>query len=162
MGDYYTEQLVKRKATIGSLAIKAGMIVVTGLSFLTILLFQFAIMIPVLLIVADVFLFKRLNVEYEYLYVNGDLDIDKIMSKEKRKRVFATTVNDMDIIAPSNASELKGYPCTKVLNFSSGETDHKTYEMIVTQNGQKTKVIFEPNGDILEGIRLVAPRKVII
>ncbi len=28
------------------------------------------------------------DVEYEYLFVNGDLDIDKIMNKARRKRCF--------------------------------------------------------------------------
>ena len=46
----------------------------------------------------DVFLFRRLDLEYEYLYVNGDLDIDKIMGKQKRKRVFSMNVNDLELL----------------------------------------------------------------
>jgi len=34
--------------------------------------------------------------------------------------------------------------------------------MVVVKNGQKEKIIFEPNQTILEGMRMLAPRKVIL
>lgn len=40
------------------------------------------------MIVIDVLMFRNLNVEYEYVFVNGDLDIDKIMNKARRKGCF--------------------------------------------------------------------------
>lgn len=44
-----------------------------------------AMIIPVIMVVVDIVLFKRFDLEFEYLYVNGDLDIDKIMAKQKEK-----------------------------------------------------------------------------
>ena len=37
--------------------------------------------------VACYFVIPKTDLEYEYLFVNGELDIDMIMSKSKRKRV---------------------------------------------------------------------------
>ena len=31
------------------------------------------------------------NIEYEYIVTNGDLDIDKIISRRKRKRIFSAS-----------------------------------------------------------------------
>lgn len=160
MSDFYTEQLVKRKTTAAVTIQKTALIALTVISFLLIFMIPFAIIVPVVLIVLDVILFKRMNVEYEYLYVNGDLDIDKIMSKEKRKRAYSMNVKDMEVIAPKGSHELDPYQNVKPMDFSSGEEGHKMYVMVVSQNGKTEKVIFEPNETILDGMRLLAPRKV--
>lgn len=162
MSDFYTEHLIKRKATMGSLAAKVGLILLTIISIFFVFTSAFAILIPVILIVVDVILFKRMNVEFEYLYVNGELDIDKIMSKEKRKRIFSTDINSIEIVAPVGSPEVRSYQNVKIVDYSSQEAEHRRYEMIVLQKGQKLKVIIEPNDAILEGMRMLAPRKVFI
>lgn len=162
MSDYYTEQLVKQKTKVTSIMAKAGLILVTVLSVLLGLMFPFGMILPVIMIVLDVILFKRFDLEFEYLYVNGDLDIDKIMSKQKRKRVFETTVRDMEVLAASGSIELQQYQNLKTYDFSSGVEGAKTYEMVTSYKGQNVKIIFEPNNTILEGMKMLAPRKVFI
>ena len=83
MSDYYTEQLVKKKPEGKDIIIKILLVFCTVLSFFFVLLLPFLLILPVLMIVLDYFMFRRLDLEYEYLYVNGDLDIDKIMGKQK-------------------------------------------------------------------------------
>ena len=41
------------------------------------------------------------------------------------------------------------------------EPDHKTYTMVVVKNGQKEKIIFEPNQTILDGMRMLAPKVIL-
>ncbi|MFR2835485.1 MAG: DUF6106 family protein [[Clostridium] nexile] len=106
MSDYYTEQLVKQKTKASSVIAKIALIAVTVLSFFLVLLFPMAMILPVIMVVLDIVLFKRFDLEFEYLYVNGDLDIDKIMAKQKRKRVFETNVRDMEVLAPTGSIEL--------------------------------------------------------
>ena len=89
MNDYYTEQMVKKQTDMKDMLIKAVLIAATLVSFLAILMFPGILILPVIMIALDVFIFGRLKVEYEYLFVNGDLDIDKIMNKAKRKKVFS-------------------------------------------------------------------------
>lgn len=162
MNDFYTEQLVKKKTTGSSIMIKVLMILLTIVSFAVILFIPFGIILPVIMITVDVFVFRGQNLEFEYLYVNGDLDIDKIMGKVKRKRVFSAAISDLEILAPSGSEEVKRIQVTKTLNFSSFDSEKKTYDLIVQQNGQKIKVIFEPNDIILNGYKMLAPRKVVI
>lgn len=162
MNDFYTEQLVKRKKTGMTAAAKAGMIALTVASLFLAVMIPFGMLIPVALVLVDVYLFKELDLEYEYLFVNGDLDIDKIMAKSKRKRIFSMTVEDLELLAPTGSSELRLVQTQKTYNYSSREQGAKTYELITTQKGQKVKVIFEPNETILNGFKTLAPRKVII
>lgn len=162
MSDYYTEQLVKQKTKMSSIVAKAALIAGTAVSIFIAFMFPLAMILPVVMIVVDVMLFKRFDLEFEYLYVNGDLDIDKIMAKQKRKRVFETNVRDLEVIAPTGSVELQQYQRTKTYDFSSGREDARTYEMVTTSQGQTVKIIFEPNKTILEGMKMLAPRKVFI
>ena len=81
MGDFYTEQLIKKQTTMKDVFIKAFLVAIAIVSVFVVLMFPVAIIVPIIVIAAVVFLIRRLDVEYEYLYVNGDLDIDKIMHK---------------------------------------------------------------------------------
>lgn len=161
MGDYYTEQLVARKASGSDFMIKLGLLAATAISFILVLILPFAVIAPIVMIVVDVFAFRALNVEYEYLYVNGNLDIDKIMAKSRRKRVFSMEMADLEVIAPAGASELRQYQGVKVHHFDSGVPGAAVYEMVITQKGEKAKIAFEPNEVILDGMRMLAPRKVV-
>lgn len=162
MSDFYTEQLVKRKAPASTVMIKALMILATVLSVAVIFIIPFAIIAPVVMVCADVFVFRSMDVEYEYLFVNGNLDIDKIMSKSRRKNIFSMEINDLELLAPAGAPELRQYQGLKAENYSSREPAAKLYEMIVVQKGAKHKIIFEPNSVILEGVKMLAPRKVFL
>ena len=86
MNDFYTEQLVKKQTDMKDILIKAILVSATIVSFLIILMYPIGLILPILMIVLDVFMFRRLNVEYEYLFLNGDLDIDKIMNKRSEER----------------------------------------------------------------------------
>ncbi|MEG0109202.1 MAG: DUF6106 family protein, partial [Lachnospiraceae bacterium] len=160
--DYYTEQLVKRKTPALANMGKIGLICLTAFSCYLVFMVPVAVILPVIMVVVDVFFFKRMDVEYEYLFVNGDLDIDKIMSKAKRKRVFAFNVNEMEILAPSGSAEMRLYQNIKPSDYSSQVPGHATYEMVVLKNGSKFRIIFEPNQVILDGMRMMAPRKVVL
>ncbi len=161
MSDFYTEQLVKKQTTMKDVFLKALLVAVAIASVFTIFIFPVGILIPVIVITVVVFLIRRLNVEYEYLYVNGDLDIDKIMNKSKRKRIFSGNIGNMELLAPEESLELGQFRGGRTFDFSSGAQGARRYVFVTVDNGQISKVIFEPNDTIIEGIFLMAPRKVI-
>lgn len=161
MSDYYTEQLVKKQPDMKDLAMKIGLAGLFVLSVLIVFIFPIGLILPVLVIVFDVFMYRRLNVEYEYLYVNGDLDIDKIMNRSKRKKLFVMNVADLEILAPVDAPELRQYQNAKTFSYCSGDGSARQYALIVADHGELKKIIFEPNDTIVEGFYILAPRKVI-
>ena len=109
MDDFYTEQLIKKQADSKDTLKKAGLIVLTVLSVLLVFAIPVGIIFPVVMIVVDVLVFSNMNVEYEYVFVNGDLDIDKIMNKSRRKRMFSVDADQMELLAPVGAVELMHY-----------------------------------------------------
>lgn len=43
---------------------------------------------------------KKLTVEYEYLFTNGDMDIDKVLGREDRKHRYSVKCSDMEFFEP--------------------------------------------------------------
>ena len=160
MNEFLTEQLVKRKQTFATTLKKAGLIAATVISAFLILIFPIFTLITVILIFVDNFLFKRMNVEYEYVYFNGDLDIDKIMNMQSRKKLFSTNIKEMEVLAPFGSAELHPYQRLKALDFSTLNPEDKVYEMVTSFKGETVRVLFNPNEKILNEMKNMAPRKV--
>ena len=161
MNEFLTEQLVKRSKTAATTMKKAGLILATIISLFLGFIHPMLVWVMIILVVLDIFLFKRMNVEFEYVLFNGDLDIDKIFDKESRKRVFSTNIKEMVVIAPVGAVELQPHQGLKALDFSSHNPEDKTYEMVTEFHGETVRVLFNPNETILDNMKNLAPRKVI-
>ena len=160
MTDTFVEQLVKRRATLETALKKAALVSVTLFAAFMALAFPIFLLVTIGLIILDSFLFKRMNLEFEYSYFNGELDVDKIFNRSSRKRVFSTDIKKMEVLAPVGADNLGGYQRLKVYDFTSKNADSKVYEMVTTYRGELVRVWFEPNENMLEAIRNIAPRKV--
>ena len=164
MSDLYIELLVKKKKTSTDTLLKALMIGVTVIFVLGGILFNPIILIPAIVMgVVDYFKLPALDLEYEYLYVNGELDIDKIMSKQKRKRVGSYDMKKVELVAPRKSHELDSFrnrKDLKVHDYSSMEENAKTFGMVI--NGEKGMelIYFDPNEAILKDMQRIAPRSV--
>ncbi len=162
MNEFYIEQLVKRNSSKGKMMISA---ILLGIGIVSLL---GSIVISIFLLVGAVvgiggyyFITQNNSLEFEYLYINGQLDIDKIISMRKRKHVYSMEVNDMIIIAPLGADQLKGYQDIKQLDFSSNTGTGTVYKAVIQKDGEKVGVLLEPNEKIIHAMKMIAPRKVI-
>lgn len=161
MDDFYTEQLIKKQANSKDTLKKVGLIAVTVVSVLLAFVIPIGIILPIVMIIIDVLVIRSLNVEYEYVFVNGDLDIDKIMNKSRRKRMFSIDAEQMELLAPVGAVELMQYKKAKTYDYTSGTGDAQVYALIASDKGEVKQILFEPNETIVEGFFIKAPRKVI-
>lgn len=162
MNEYLIEQLVKKSKTTATTMKKVGLILGTVIAVFLMFVQPILVWIAAIMFVVDYFMFKRLDIEFEYVYFNGDLDIDKIMGMESRKRVFSTNIKFLKVIAPMGSAELQPYQRLKVFDFSTHNPEDKVYEMITLFKGETVKVLFNPNDKILDGMKNMAPRKVFI
>lgn len=159
MNESYVEQLIKQKTTMPTLVKRVAISLFILLGLLLCWLSLAAIPLLLALIALTVWLWKRTGLEYEYLYYAGDIDIDKIMGRQKRKRVLSTDIKNMEVLAPTGSVELQRYQDLKVIDCSSNTGNH-TYEMVVMKKGQKVRVKFEPKEEIIDGMRMYDSRKV--
>lgn len=164
MSDLYTEEIIKKEKTGKDILIKVLLAAGTLLSICSLMVLGWISLILIAVFgVADYFIIPSLDLEYEYLYVNGEIDIDKIMSRKKRKRMFSGDVSSLELLAPTQSHELDHYRSRsdiKKRDFSSGRSDVKTFTMILKKEQGFEMITFEPGEMILKDMKRMAPRKV--
>ena len=104
MGDVYTEILVPKKKTAVDIFVKVLLILATGAGIAAgVIVRPLFLIAAAVCLLLDFLVLPRLNVEYEYLYVNGELDIDKIFSMSTRKNVASYQISQLEIMAPAGS-----------------------------------------------------------
>ena len=161
MNETYVEWLVKRKTPAYMAFLKILFTVLAVFFVLIGLLLLPALLIGVICGVAAYFITLNADLEYEYLYVDKELTVDKVMAKSRRKRVAVFSLDKMEIVAPVKSWHLDNYKnrSGKAVDYSSGEEKQPDKRFVFYYDGQK-KVIFEPNEEMIKAMQTVAPRKV--
>lgn len=161
MNETYVEWLVKKKTPTYMRFFRILFIVLTVFFVLTGLMLLPALLIGIALGVASYFIYLNSDLEYEYLYVDRELTVDKIMAKTKRKRAAVFNLDKMEIVAPIKSWHLDNYKhrTDKTTDYSSGEEKQPDKRFVFYYDGQK-RIIFEPNEEMIKAMQLVAPRKV--
>ena len=166
MSDLYSELLVKRERTIKDSIIKYGLIVLTVIAVIASLISTPLIWIAAIALgIACYFVIPKTDVEYEYLFINGDFDIDMVMAKTKRKRVKSFKLSEADLAAPLNSHRMdyyNGNQNMKVLDYSSGNPQHKRFGVITRLDNATCKIILEPDEALAQAMKKTAPSKVFL
>jgi hypothetical protein len=93
--DVFAEYLVEKKPDVRDTALKICVITAAVSLSVIILLTAFLLLyLPFAIIIAGVvwlaaYILRGINVEYEYILTNKELDIDKIIGKRRRKRLIS-------------------------------------------------------------------------
>lgn len=159
--DTFIEEAVKVQEKSSDTAKKAGLIAVT-----VILLFSVTVLsgIPglvatVLLIISaisTIYFMGYKNIEYEYDYTNGSLEIAKIINNEKRKKVLSVEPSEVKLVAAAGTNESLKYDHVKLKTYdcTSGNNEDKTYILVghSEAKGNDFKLLFNPSEDLVNAI----------
>ncbi len=164
MSDVFVEQLVKREKNKQA-SVKKVVYIFLALVF-SVLIFLFVPSLALFLIplvwMGVYFLLRRENLEFEYIFTSGILDIDKIINQTSRKRLFSIDVREIHIMVKKSAEvsygEFKNF--NKEYDFSSGLEKENTYVFIFKHEQELIKIIFEPDEKVLKSIRMYIANKI--
>lgn len=164
MSETYVECLVKAKQKTGMKLLKyllIGLTVVFGL--LALMGFVMALIAAVITGVGAYFVNLYSDLEYEYLYLDKELVIDKVMAKSKRKRVATYQLDRMEILAPIHSYQLDNYKNrqVKIKDYSIGEELKPDLRYALFYEGGE-KLILSPSEEMIKVMRSAAPRKVFL
>ncbi len=163
--DVFIEKVISRKKTRFDYILMGALISI----WLYIAIFTFSLrifvdlffIVDVLLLVGLVFVIRGRNVEFEYAITNGDLDIDKIIAKRKRKRLFSANCRDFDIVARvTHESFNEAKKIQKKIIAISSKDSPDIYFLTVNYKEEKTLVIFEPDERMMKAFKIYIPKKV--
>ncbi|WPX07779.1 DUF6106 family protein [Anaerocellum danielii] len=168
MNDVFHEQLIVRKKTSGEKAkqviIIIGGVLVGLVTFFIPILNTLGPVLLVLTIWGAIYLARNYNIEYEYAVTNHYLDIDKIIAQRKRSRVVSLDIRKIDYFISSKDSSMfnaqkndksivQSFDCTS----NSGEEN--VYAIVANVEGKKTRILFEPNEEIVQAINKFFQKK---
>ena len=164
MNETYVEYLVKGKASMGAKILKVVLILVSAACGVGVILFGGDISIFLLAIAAGVgayFTNWYCSVEYEYLYLDKELVVDKILAQTRRKTVATYSLDRMEIMAPIKSYHLDAYKNrkVKVIDYSIGEERQPDLRYAIYYEGG-SKIIISPSEEMVKVLKDVAPRKV--
>ncbi len=159
--DVFVEQIVKKPADGKSIACKiligagTGLITVISL-YLMLMGIVFALLIIFGAIYAGYFFITNFDVEYEYIVTNGEMDIDKIIAKRKRKRLITAKASSFEWFGRlSDAPEVKeGVTVIKAdgIPFRNAETEVCCADFSHPSIGA-ARLIFSPEKKVIEGLK---------
>lgn len=168
MGDTVIECAVKRKASLKNLALLGliiGLMIVAFAFFIFYFRNWIMFLIGILLCVLISKITSMCDEEYEYIFVNGDMDFAKIVGKKKRIELMSVDMNEVELVAPLSSDKLMPY--TKgdssryaVRDYSSALPGHeeRMYVLICKSENQAYRIIFEPSEKLIEAMWQLAPR----
>lgn len=162
MSDAYVECLVEKKASPAGRFFTVLLWATAALCLLAAMAGIFWAAIPMLAAAAGAY-FVNLNtrLEYEYLYLDKELTVDKVMAKSKRKRVGAYSLDRMEILAPVNSYHLDNYKnrAVKVKDYSIGQELQPDLRYAMYYEGGE-KILLSPSPEMIKLMKSAAPRKV--
>lgn len=152
MSDFFAEKLIKKKQDQKDLAKKAAGFCFILISLWLLLLSPLGIALTVVAVIVEVVIFRRCDVEYEYQYINGYFDVDKIYHKERRENIFSAKLDSLQMLAPEGSDALRRFGQVKTYDFTGGYGEEKVFAMIFSENGSMKKILFEPGENMVQGI----------
>lgn len=161
MSETYVECLVARKPSVLLSFLKILLIMLTVVFIMVGGVFLPGLVVAIITGIGAYFATMNANIEYEYLYLDREISVDKVMAKSRRKKANTFSVDKMEVLAPLNSHRLDSYRNrnSKTLDYSSGVAAQPEKRYMMVLNGD-TKIILEPNEAMVKAIQSVAPRKV--
>lgn len=156
--EVYVEQLVKREITQSENRMKTilGVICVV-FAVLTFLTLSLIFLVPFLVVGIYTYLYNgKLGCLMEYVF-NGDELVVTRMTTSRRKKIYTCKMERVISFCHHSEYRAPGQETKNVKDYSAGVLGKDTYVMIVNGEKGKEKVFFDPEEDMLQAMRRVAP-----
>ena len=167
MNDTFLEKIVSRRKTGKDYLKIFGLFAAAFFILILITMFGGYIGFLVPLILVGViyglwFFISGMNREYEYIVTNGEIDIDMIIAKRRRKRVFNGRARDFEIMAKVDSDDYRQAKKGKheLIDCSSLPDSKDTWFFVTNYKGQRVIVLFEPDERMLENMKRYNPSKI--
>ena len=155
--DVYIESVTHRKETIyGKMALYLS-IVMAVLGFAMGFLIRGAFLLSFAFAALAFVVKGSLTRDYEINYTNGELEVDVIYSKSRRKNLITVNAEDIVVLAKSKTEPVQRYIGSRMQTFDciSHEEGVPYYCMIYKNRDRQTeeKLLFEPNEELLNELK---------
>ena len=155
--DVFVEQLVRRRRPGGEALFRLGAVLL-GLILITLAFVLVRSFFPVLfalVVILEFFAFVYTVKEYEYSFINGDVDVDMIQGRRRRRTLCSFSCRDVTEMAPCDgAGERMQGEFTRRLDAAvSPRAADRWYLITEREDGSRELLILSPNERLLAAFK---------
>ena len=164
--DSFLEYLMKKQSTGAEIALKAGIVLLAILlSFIIFVLFMsvtflrsFSFFAVLCIGYLAYILISRMSVEYEYIFTNGELDIDIIRARKFRKRLITVKCKNIRVMEKATEIADKTRQGDKAINAVYNPALGEIYKIEATvKDGKEALIYFQPTEKLVAEMRKFNP-----
>ncbi len=162
MSESYVECLIKAKGPLKFKLLKYFLYFLTVLGVVSIMFLGFiGLLIAMVAGGLAYYVGSLCNIEYEYLYLDKELTVDRVYAQTRRKRVATYGLDKMEIVAPIHSYHLDNYKNrqVKTIDYSVGEELKPDRRYAIYLEGNE-RILFNPSEEMVKVMRNNAPRKI--
>ena len=161
MNERYCECLVARR-TDGKnklFVFLSGFLAVMCIVLLLLSASLFLFIPAILFCVVTWYTYQLTKVEFEYLFLDHDLTVDRILNKARRKQMWTGSVRDIECLAPADSDAVRAYSHKKrtAYDFSTAQEKDRHYKLFVKRGAGLDELCLTPNEELLEILRMELP-----
>ena len=160
--DNYCEYIVKRKNVGKDLAVQLLTVVAAIVAFMLLMTvaFTYPSVMPITFALAcgalygGYYLLTSQSVEYEYIVTNGEMDVDKIIARRKRKRLVTVKARTFEAFGTYKPAEHANAQYTNRI-YACGNINATDNYYAVMNHAKlgRTLLVFSPNDRILSALK---------
>lgn len=165
MEELYSETYLKAKPTVKRMMARISMfallafvvlVCIYGLLSLNMVLCLVLIVVGAIIILV----MPTTNVAYEYIFVDGQIDFDRILKGEKRKTMKRIDMEKIDIIAPENSDHVSYHKNLPLVDYSSGLDTDRHFIAVASGDKGTERIRFTPDEKMIRMMKMKGPSKV--
>ncbi|NLN46217.1 MAG: hypothetical protein GX153_06590 [Clostridiaceae bacterium] len=178
MDDIFMERIVHRKKDASyyikmvSLILTAVLVMIT-LVWLLLAIPTISFLVPITLaatLYGVWWAITSMDVEFEYIVTNGEIDIDTIVHRRKRKRLFSGRSKDFEIMGRLDSDEFREAAARlpqerkagriKVVDCSAVPGADSSWFFIANYKSARLMVVFDPDSRMLASLKRYNPSRI--
>lgn len=165
MEELYSETYLKAKPTIKRMIARILLFALLGCMVIVCIYAMLALrmlLCMVLIVVGAIIilLMPTNNVAYEYIFVDGQIDFDRILKGEKRKTMKRIDMEKIDIIAPENSEHIAYHKNLPLVDYSSGLDTDRHFIAVASGDKGTERIRFTPDEKMIRMMKMKGPSKV--
>lgn len=157
--DVHVENFASRRPSTAMLFIRVLLIVLGVICVIPFGLYLWPLIIALGLFILAWFVGTRTQIDFDYSYTNGTIEIDRVFTKSSRKKYLTFSMSDVITVARLDSDYLRAYQGRgmKVYDCTSQNGKDNVYAVVFRFNKQNEEIVLmELEDDFLDAMEQAA------
>ena len=119
-----------------------------------------AFFVAVIIDIVLIYFLPNPHVDYEYVFVDGQIDFDRIIAENSRKTMCRTDLEKTEVVAPEGSHSLDPFQTLPLQDYSSGNEEDRHYIIVAKGEKGNIKIRFTPDERLLEQMKMKSKSKI--